>query len=552
MNHSVALYKFIPLPLLLLHRDSRHFKLKMTSNDSMNLKHNGIRQRNICLSTAFVLVVGSLSQSTFPQLACAFTTPPTFFSPSNQCRILQRVLSLQSSPLSPSSSPSTPLPSSVFDANQHQIQFSFDDGETEHESDLMDALAGLTTPLQSDAMEVGRGQKQSDDKREFELGLGKAMDTLRKDYPDMLKALPDFSIYHDDIEVVDPSGLRLHNLNRYKASFRFLHGMLNFFYDSKLSMLTFKIIYDVSRQDIRVSWNAYVVPKAIYGGEGNALYLDGISVYVLNKLNGIITEHRVEHLLLNDVPVQAPQGIFEAMRSAVGAEEGPEGVPVWNMDLDMDAKIGPIPGQFNFEFRRHAGLFSGVQSSSSLFSEEGDTSSSNSRSETPNTTPTTTTLFSSESSDANKETKAGIHSNHLASPFFNEIAFQRKNAYRKKYGLKPLTPDEYIKVEAEVQKLASLQREKLSAAHAAAELAKPKPKTKLFGNLFGGILQDTCESNWDCQRPEVCCDLGFKKLCCSSGMKVFNGAPQMQRMPVRIPMDDGPQLPRGGPDTNIY
>jgi len=531
---------------------------------STNRRCNGKRKLNLYLSTALALAVGSFSHNSFPQLTCAYTAPPpSTFSLSNQCRnrIGER-LSLDHhgalSPLSPSSSPSKSIPSSIFDANQPQIHFPPFNGssslneETEHESELTGALAGPNTPLQHESMEVGRGQKQSNDKQEFELKLGKAMDTLRKDYPDMLKTAPDFSIYHDDIEVVDPSGFKLHNLNRYKASFRFLHGMLNFFYDSNLSMLTFKIIYDCARKDIRVSWNAYLVPRAIYGGEGNALYLDGISVYVLDRLSGMIVEHRVEHLLLNDVPVQAPQGIFEAMRCAVGAEEGPEGVPVWNMDLDIEKTLGPIPGQFNLEFRRHAGLFSGVQSSSSLFSEEGDTSSSNSRSETPNTTPTTTTLFSSESSDANKETKAGIHSNHLASPFFNEIAFQRKNAYRKKYGLKPLTPDEYIKVEAEVQKLASVQREKLSAAHAAAELAKPKPKTKLFGNLFGGILQDTCESNWDCQRPEVCCDLGFKKLCCSSGMKVFNGAPQMQRMPVRIPMDDGPQLPRGGPDTNIY
>eukprot|EP00555_Chaetoceros_dichaeta_P012094 CAMPEP_0198259712 /NCGR_PEP_ID=MMETSP1447-20131203/8827_1 /TAXON_ID=420782 /ORGANISM="Chaetoceros dichaeta, Strain CCMP1751" /LENGTH=531 /DNA_ID=CAMNT_0043947163 /DNA_START=72 /DNA_END=1667 /DNA_ORIENTATION=+ len=531
----------------------------MTLNDSMNLKRNGIRHRNICLSTAFVWVVGSLSQSTFPQLACAFTTPPTTFSPSNQCRnrIGERVLSLYhhgaSSPLSPSSSPSTPIPSSVFDANQPQIQFSFDDVETDHESELMDALAGSTTPLQHDAMEAGRGQKQIDDKREFELGLGKAMDTLRKDYPDMLKVLPDFSIYHDDIEVVDPSGFKLHNLNRYKASFRFLHGMLNFFYDSNLSMLTFKIIYDCARKDIRVSWNAYLVPRAIYGGEGNALYLDGISVYVLDKLNGIITEHRVEHLLLNDVPVQAPEGIFEAMRSAVGAKEGPEGVPVWNMELDMDAKFGPIPGQFNFEFRRHAGLLAGVQSSSSLFSAEENTSSSSSTSDNSNTSPTTTTLFSSESSDANKESsEASNLENHLASPFFNEIEFERKNTYRRKYGLKPITPDEYIKIEVEVEALASVQREKESAAMAAAELAKPKPKNKFFGNLFGGILQDTCESNWDCQRPEVCCDLLVKKMCCSSGTKV-PVTPQMQMMPIKIPMDDpGSELPRGGPNGNLY
>jgi len=536
----------------------------MTLIRSTKRKNNGKRQRNICLSTAFIWAVGSLSQTALPQLACAFTAPPpSTVSLLNQCRngIGERVLSLNhhsSSPISPSSSssPITPLPPSVFDSNQLA---SLLNGGMEPDLDLMDALAGLNMPLQQDTMESGRGQTYSDDKRNFELKLGKAMDTLRKDYPEMLKQSPDFSIYHEDIEVVDPSGFKLHNLKRYKASFRFLHGMLNFFYDSTLSCLTFKMIYDCARKDIRVSWNAYLVPRAIYGGEGNALHLDGISVYVLDRISGVITQHRVEHLLLNDIPVQAPQGIFEAMRNAVGAEEGAEGVPVWNMDLEMDAKSMPIPGQFNLEFRRHAGLLAGISSTSSLFSEEENTSSS-STSDKANVTPTTTSLFSSESSGNNDKSSSSAtptsaetsttDNHHLTSPFFDEIAFERKNAYRKKYGMKSMTPDEFIQNEAKVEELASIQREKASAAHDAAELAKPKPKTKLFGNLFGGILQDTCESNWDCQRPEVCCDLKFKKMCCSSGMKVFNGVPQMQRMPIRIRIDD--ELPRGGPDTNIY
>lgn len=39
-----------------------------------------------------------------------------------------------------------------------------------------------------------------------------------------------------------------------------------------------------------------------------------------------------------------------------------------------------------------------------------------------------------------------------------------------------------------------------------------------FKNLMDNTLfQDTCESNFDCERPEVCCDFHFKKMCCSSG-----------------------------------
>ena len=153
--------------------------------------------------------------------------------------------------------------------------------------------------------------------------------------------------------------------------------MLNFLYDRSLSQLTFKIIYDCARKDIRIAWHAYLVPRAIYGGEGNAIYIDGISVYVLNRSSGLIMQHRVDNLLLNDTPVKSPQSIINAMR--VGVEECTEGVPVWNIEIDK--KGSPSPGGFNLEFRRHAGLqplslFSneanGLKMSTSLFFIEVD------------------------------------------------------------------------------------------------------------------------------------------------------------------------------------
>merc|ERR1712160_104981 len=106
---------------------------------------------------------------------------------------------------------------------------------------------------------------------------------------------------------------------------------------------------------------------------------------------------------------------------------------------------------------------------------------------------------------------------------------------RRRFGLKPITPEEFIQIQVQVEELESVQQEKASAAaQSTNEMAEPKQKNKLFGNLFGGVLQDTCESNWDCERPEVCCDLGFKKMCCSSGMKIFDPQPQMRLVPVPL------------------
>ncbi|KAG7359066.1 EF hand domain containing protein [Nitzschia inconspicua] len=44
--------------------------------------------------------------------------------------------------------------------------------------------------------------------------------------------------------------------------------------------------------------------------------------------------------------------------------------------------------------------------------------------------------------------------------------------------------------------------------------------------------EDACESNFDCVRPEVCCDFHFKKFCCSSGEMTRNLQLQYATVPV--------------------
>ena len=39
----------------------------------------------------------------------------------------------------------------------------------------------------------------------------------------------------------------------------------------------------------------------------------------------------------------------------------------------------------------------------------------------------------------------------------------------------------------------------------------------VFQNFMMNMFQDTCQSNYDCDYPEVCCDFGYKKTCCNSG-----------------------------------
>lgn len=159
-------------------------------------------------------------------------------------------------------------------------------------------------------------QKMVDERREYELNLGKAMDTLRSNYPYMLKRKPDFSIYHDDIRVTDPSGVQLNDLNSYKNSFRFLQACIGLFYNTDRSSIQYRMVYDFARQSIRISWNAMLVPK-IVGNRRNALYIDGISVYDMDSESGKIIEHRIEQLLINSTPVEPPYGILTALSQEI-------------------------------------------------------------------------------------------------------------------------------------------------------------------------------------------------------------------------------------------
>ena len=35
-----------------------------------------------------------------------------------------------------------------------------------------------------------------------------------------------------------------------------------------------------------------------------------------------------------------------------------------------------------------------------------------------------------------------------------------------------------------------------------------------------GMRRDACETNYDCERPMVCCDLLVARVCCSSGLGI--------------------------------
>jgi hypothetical protein len=355
---------------------------------------------------------------------------------------------------------------------------------------------------------------------DFELSVGKALDTLKRDYPALLTKQPDFSIYAHDIEVVDPSGMTVHGIKTYKNSFLLIHALIKFLYCPNRSNLTFRMCYDKARQNIRVHWNAQVMPRMMMQ---RPVYVDGISVYELDKRTGEIVQHRIEHLLMNNMPVKPEEGVFVALER--------------QHTLTVPSFVVTQPGHSNnmvLEFASwspfHNNKHQQQSVSSSLFAMVGQQGKQE-----------------EQTSGQQQQQQQQAHVEKY--PGLDWQALEAKNKSRQKFGLKPVTPEEFMELQAQVADLAQQQQARAAAAAAEMSTKKTEAKPNFLQQLFGPVLQDTCESNFDCERPQVCCDFGFKKMCCASGNRVVNGQLQYATVPVPQGVEDA-YPPGRGPTDN--
>lgn len=134
----------------------------------------------------------------------------------------------------------------------------------------------------------------------------------------------DYSIYHKDITVIDPSGVQLTGIDSYKSSIRFLQTFVKFWFQQR-SGIQYRMVYDFCRSSIRVSWHAVLVPKVPLG---RPIHIDGISMYKLDSNSGKIVEHKFEQLMINDTPVMPPYGIFSLMQQDLLGLPGQPGVGI--------------------------------------------------------------------------------------------------------------------------------------------------------------------------------------------------------------------------------
>ena len=254
----------------------------------------------------------------------------------------------------------------------------------------------------------------------------------------------------------------------------------------------------------------------IMGGTRNTLHVDGISEYYLDRTSGLITEHRVSHLLINDQAVRPENGVFHAL--AEMSPVNPDGVPVfYGIDEKKNQKKVTWEDMTHVNFQTWnplTNLLSGRPSSS---------------------------LFNNPNEQAMQLPENNNAINTDSQVPYDRDALQRKNDSRKRFGLPPITPDEFIKIEEEVRAMDAVNKKKATyLAEQLAQSRKKEEKESFLNSIFGGVLKNGCESNFDCERPQVCCDVGFKKICCSNGLGIVDGIPleKWERAKLRVPMEN--------------
>jgi hypothetical protein len=430
-------------------------------------------------------------------------------------------------------------------------------------------------------------------KDDFTLHVGRALDTLRKEYPHLLTQSPDYTLYDEEIclSLDLPTSpftaltylSSISGITRYKMIWDMIHAALSIMYHTDQSyMSSIKLCHDRVRGNIiRVQWHAVLFPRWQSQNQlphqphdnnnvnhsppppsSKCHHIDAISVYELDWTSGKIIQHRVEQLVYTNHAQQ----------------------PVVLMDevlLRQSAKViagGTIPVHIdnrNTDIMKHQNMMVEFRSTplyntfrpTSLFAIEAEQPSKMQKASS--TSPSTTTasgttneivmntnkakdvsLEDTSSSVSSASTSSSLHDG-LA---IDMVAFDAKNKSRQKFGLKPLTIDEYVQIEHQVEQLAMAQQEAIKTAKILAQQVEAEKQASdtgpsIFEKVFGSVVKnlDTCESNFDCERPQVCCDYIFTKKCCTSGNLVLsNNNKQLQYARIPVYAGDGNKNGRDG------
>lgn len=167
---------------------------------------------------------------------------------------------------------------------------------------------GLEIPSDVPALDglLGGEQRTTRDGRktpsEFELNLGKAIDTLKMDVPDFPNRELQWDIYTDDVVLADPQAVQARGLNSYMQFFSMVRTFRRFMIDD--AEVTYKLRYDWSGKRIIVTWYSTWHLKMT----SKPAHVDAVSYFHLNE-EGKIFKHEVDRVSMNGQDMSPPYGL---------------------------------------------------------------------------------------------------------------------------------------------------------------------------------------------------------------------------------------------------
>jgi len=146
-------------------------------------------------------------------------------------------------------------------------------------------------PQHIDSLQSQRDRLEEDIKRNFTLNVGRAIECLRDDVPNMLTEAPNLDIFSDEVVLADPNG----PIVKGKAAYKMFFASLRMARRLTMTTPTVEILslrYLDWRSEITVRFS--VVTESPVPGM-DPVHFDAISVYKLDR-KGLIYEHRIDDM----------------------------------------------------------------------------------------------------------------------------------------------------------------------------------------------------------------------------------------------------------------
>lgn len=256
------------------------------------------------------------------------------------------------------------------------------------------------------------------------------------------------------------------------ATLRFFRQVL-----MKDAKTTFRLTYDWSKQQVRVTWKMVLVLKA----RPRPVYVDGISAYHVNS-DGNAHRHELETVVVNGTPVEPPFAYAWI------------NLPAWVAGNSIKQPVA-MPAPFSKSVVSSPKLFAAAYAAAAA----ADLSSANLE----------------DLQDANKVYDA-LMGDDLVGTFETDPEMRA-------YFLKALTVLDSVSstdlsANGEATMGSKSSEDEGDAAAAAAKEVRPV-NDKKEGGWFGVQGPTECDTSWDCTGGMVCCDFLLVKVCCSNGVK---------------------------------